>query len=70
VLSVDITTFVTGLLSDHNDFAGLVLRPGVFGALELTSAQLTAAPTPEPASLTLLTVAALAAIARKRRMNY
>jgi hypothetical protein len=64
-INLDVTAFISGLLSGHGDFAGVVLRPGSFGALEFSSAQLSA--TPEPGSLTLLTIAGLAAIARRRR---
>jgi hypothetical protein len=64
-INLDVTTFISGLLSGDSDFAGVALRPGSFGALEFSSAQLSA--TPEPGSLTLLTIASFAAIARRRR---
>jgi len=63
-ISLDVTNFISGLLSANSDFGGVVLRPGSLGALEFTDAQIAA--TPEPGSLTLLTLAGFAAAARKR----
>jgi hypothetical protein len=66
-INLDVTRFISGLMSGDSDYAGIVLRPGSSGALEFSDAYLLASPTPEPGSLTLLTIAGFAAIARKRR---
>jgi len=61
-IDVDVTAFISGLLG-QTDFAGFVLRPGSAGALGFSGAQLSA--TPEPGSLSLLTIAAIGAIGRQ-----
>jgi|1185.fasta_scaffold11417_3 hypothetical protein len=62
--NVDVSGFIAGLTVANVDFAGFAIRPAAQGAMELSDARL--AVTPEPGSLTLLTVGGLAGLARRR----
>jgi MYXO-CTERM domain-containing protein len=70
-LTFDVTSFVTQLVNDSEDFAGLTVRAEEYGAITLfeglNSPKLTIYTTavPEPAAFTLLAVAGLA-LARRR----
>ncbi len=62
--NLDVTGFVVGLRGANVDFAGFAVHPASRGAMELSDARLAA--TPEPGSLSLLTVGGLALKVRRR----
>jgi len=64
-MTVNVTTFISGLPSDDSAFAGFALRAGSFGALGFSDARLAA--TPEPGSLILLMLGGVYAFARTGR---
>ena len=63
-LKVDVTSFISGLLSEGNAFAGIALRPGSQGGAGFHEATLNVVP--EPSTLVLVATAALGCIGRRQ----
>jgi hypothetical protein len=63
-LKVDVTSFISGLLSEGNAFAGIALRPGSQGGAGFHEPTLNVVP--EPSTLVLVATAALGCIGRRQ----
>ena len=65
-LTVDVTTFIAGLLSGGHAFAGIALRPGSEGGAAFHDATLNPDPVPEPSTFVLVATAALGCMRRRQ----